>query len=130
MEKSASKDRAVTAARTDLRMYAADEWPMLNHKGRLRELGKLLTNWTARRVRAVYNSEQGVSLRAEEQADITALTDKENQDDFMALQARVSRLEAALAAVDEAFFDPQVAAYRQALHGGRREDVTSTTEGE
>jgi hypothetical protein len=111
-------------------MHAADEWPMLNHKGRLRELGKLLTNWTARRVRAVYNSEQGVSLRAEEQADITALTDKENQDDFMALQARVSRLEAALAAVDEAFFDPQVAAYRQALHGGRREDVTSTTEGE
>ena len=119
----------MTAAQTDLRMFAASEWPNLNHKGRLRELAKALPSWTSRRVRSVYNAEQGVSLRAGEKADIEALTDKENQDDFMALQARVARLEAALAVVDEAFFDPQMAAYRQAVHGGRGEDVASETRG-
>lgn len=107
-----------------LREFGAAEWPLLNHKGRLARLCRLLP-WSGRRVRAVYNGEQGVSLRANEQADVDALTEEANQNAFAALQDRVARLEAALAAVDQEFFDPQMVAYRQAVHAGRGGDVTS-----
>jgi hypothetical protein len=130
LETSAEKDRAVTAARIELRMYAAEEWPMLNHKGRLRELARKLPEWTARRVRAVYNAEQGVSLRAGERADIEALIEEENRDAFQTLQARIARLEAALFSQDEEFHQPQMAAFRGAADGRRREDVAGTTQPE
>lgn len=124
METPADKDRAVTAAQIDLRMYAAGEWPLLNHKGRLRALAKLLPDWSERRVRAVYNAESGVSLRAEEHADIQALIEEENRNEFQDLQARIARLEAALFAQDEEFHQPQVAAFREAADGGRGGNVT------
>lgn len=117
----------MTAARIDLRMYAAEEWPMLNHKGRLRELAKKLTNWTARRVRAVYNAEQGVSLRAEESADIEALVEEENRNEFQALEARLARLEAALFAQDEEFHREQMGAFRSAADGRRGRDVSDAS---
>lgn len=120
----------MTAAQTDLRLYAAERWPTLNHKGRLRELARELANWTARRVRAVYNAEQGVSLRAGERADIEALIEEENRDAFEALQARIARLEAALFAQDEEFHREQVAAFRAAADGRRRNDVVDATQHE
>lgn len=120
----------MTAAQTDLRLYAAERWPTLNHKGRLRELARELANWTARRVRAVYNAEQGVSLRAGERADIEALVEEENRDAFEDLQARIARLEAALFAQDEEFHREQVAAFRAAADGGRGEDVAGTAQPE
>lgn len=115
----------VAAARTDLRDFAAREWPRLNHKGRLAKLCRLLPSWTNRRVRAVYNAEQGVSLRADEQADIERLTpmDEANRDTFQALQARIARLEAALFAQDPEFHQPQMAALRGVVDDGRGDHV-------
>jgi hypothetical protein len=122
LETPTNKDRAVTAA-LSLRNYAAGEWPLLNHKGRLRALSKLLPHWSERRVRAVYNAEQGVALRAAEQADIDALAEEENRNEFQALEARLARLEAALFASDEEFHQPQVDAFRAAVDGRRGRDV-------
>jgi hypothetical protein len=114
-------------------MYAAGRWPTMNHKGRLRELAKELTRWTERRVRAVYNAEDGVSLRAEEATDIEALNRKieeANRNEFQDLQDRIARLEAALFAQDEEFHSEQVAGYRQGLHGGRGTDVAGPAQQE
>ena len=119
METSSDKDRDMsTVATADLRLYAATSWPLLNHKGRLRELAKLLTAWSRRRVRAVYNAEPGVSLRANEQADIDQLI-RAARDEHRDLAERIARLEALLLHQDEAFNRPQVDAHRQSLRGGR-----------
>lgn len=112
------------AAQIDLRMFAAEEWPLVNHKGRLRNLARLLPKWTERRVRAVYNAEQGVSLRAEERADIEALIQEENRNEFQALEARLARLEAALFHTDAEFHHEQLAAIRAAADGRRGGNVT------
>ena len=116
-------------AQTNLRTFAANEWPRLNHKGRLRELGKLLP-WNSRRIRAVYNAESGVSLRAQEATDIEALnrkTEEANRNEFQDLQDRIARIEAALFAADEEFHHDHVAALRAVAGRGRREDVTDQT---
>lgn len=136
MEKPANESDMTAAAQTDLRLFAADMWPRLNHKGRIRELCKLLAEWewSDRRVRSVYNAEAGVSLRANEAAAIDALLQAEAEaerqrheeeavrDDIQALQARIARLEAALLAQDEEFHGPQMAGYRQGVDGRRGSD--------
>jgi hypothetical protein len=131
LEKNANEDRETMTdmASTMLRDYAAESWPRMNHKGRLRELSRKLP-WTDRRVRSVYNGESGVSLRAAEKADIERLTNEANQDDFQALQARVARLEAALLSQDEEFHQPTLAAIREGANGGRRNHVAGRAEGE
>jgi hypothetical protein len=111
-------------------MYAAGRWPTMNHKGRLRELAKELTRWTERRVRAVYNAEDGVSLRAEEATDIEALNRKieeANRNEFQDLQARLAQMEARLEQIDQEFHSAQVAGHRWAATGGRGEDVSNAT---
>ena len=113
----------MTAA-LSLRNYAAGTWPLLNHKGRLRNLAKLLTNWTERRVRAVYNAEPGVSLRASEQADIDALAEEANRNEFQALEARLASMEAALQRIDPEYHSVQVAAFRASVDGRREHNVT------
>lgn len=120
METSSNKDRDMTtaAARTQLRIYAAKSWPWLNHKGRLRELSRELTTWTSRRLRAVYNGEPGVSLRAHEQDDINNLTEgaanalRASQAEYRALETRIAALEAFFAAGDEEHGRPHVDALR------------------
>lgn len=114
-----------------MRDFAAREWPRLNHKGRLRELCRVFPTWSDRRVRAVYNAEQGVSLRADEQADIdqrTATIEEANRDDFQALQARVARLEAALNQTDAEFHQPTLAALREVADVGRGGNVPRAVE--
>jgi hypothetical protein len=130
LEKHANEDRETMTdmASTMLRDYAAESWPRMNHKGRLRELSRLLP-WSDRRVRSVYNGEPSVSLRAAEMAEIERLTNEANRDDFQDLQARVARLEAALLSQDEEFHQPTLAAIRQGLDGGRRNHVASATDG-
>lgn len=117
------------AAQQSLRSYAADQWPLMNHKGRLAKLCRLLP-WTNRRVRAVYNAEQGVSLRADEQEAVQRLTSTEeaNRDDFQALQARIARLEAALFQTDAEFHQPQMAALREVTDDGRGGHVPRAVE--
>jgi hypothetical protein len=110
---TSAKDREMIAA-TDLRTFAAMKWPNLNHKGRLRELAKLLCTWTARRVRAVYNAEQGVSLRAEEARDIDALTE-EARNEYRDLAQLANSLHALLYGPEADFYRPQVDAIRAAL---------------
>jgi hypothetical protein len=130
LEKSAGEDRDMSAvAATTLRDYAAREWPRLNHKARLAKLARLLP-WSGRRVRAIYNGETGVSLRAEEQADLDALTrvEEANRHDYQALQARIARLEAALFAQDEEFHREQMAALRGSIDGGRGSHVARALE--
>ncbi len=111
-------------AAADLRMFAAEEWPLLNHKGRLRALAKLLPQWTERRIRAVYNAEQGVALRAAEQADIDALAQEENRNEFQALEARLAQMEARLNVIDPDFHHVQVAAFGASVDGRRGSNVT------
>src|SRR5262245_25156100 len=87
------------AAQADLRVIAATRWPRMNHKGRLRELSRLLS-WSARRVRAIYNAEAGVSIRAAEAADIASLFNEADEDAVRASQANHRALEARLADVE------------------------------
>lgn len=117
MEKSASRDRDMSAAAaTQLRDYAAREWPRLNHKGRLAQLCRRLSSWTDRRVRAVYNGEAGVSLRAEEQADLDALL-HEATHEYRTIEALCAGLEALLTHTDEAGYRAQIDALRQVYRG-------------
>jgi len=122
------REMSAIAAHNSLRDYAAREWPRLNHKGRLAKLCRALP-WTDRRVRAVYNAEQGVSLRADEQEAVQRLTSTEeaNRNDFADLQARIARLEAALLAQDPEFHSVQVAALREAADDGRGNHVAGQT---
>jgi hypothetical protein len=101
-------------ASTALRTFAAAEWPNLNHKGRLRELVRLLPTWRPRRVRSVYNAEQGVSLRAEEASDIEALTE-EARNEYRDLAQLANSLHALLYGPEADFYRPQVDAIRAAL---------------
>jgi hypothetical protein len=113
-------------AQTMMRDYAGTRWPSLNHKGRMARLAGVL-GFGHRRVRSIYQNEPGLSLRADEMAAIAALREQKieeaNRNAFQDLQARIARLEAALFAQDEEFHHEQVAAFRAAADGGRRENV-------
>lgn len=105
-----------------LRDYAGHRWPTLNHKGRMARLAGILS-LGHRRVRSLYQGEQGVSIRADEMAAIQSLQQQQieeaNRNDLQDLQARIARLEAALFAADEEFHHDQVAALRSATDGRR-----------
>jgi hypothetical protein len=105
-----------------LRDYAGHQWPTLNHKGRMARLAGHL-RMGHRRVRALYQNEFGVRVRADEMAAIQSLQQREieeaNRDDFQALQARIARLEAALFQSDEEFHHDQMAGLRAATDGRR-----------
>ena len=103
------------AAQSSLRDYAAREYPRLNHKGRLAQLCRQLP-WTDRRVRAVYNGEPGVCLRAEEQADLDALT-QEAKHEYRTIEALCAGLEALLSHTDEDGYRTQIDALRQVYRG-------------
>lgn len=119
-----SKDRSEVSAsaQTMLRDYAGHRWPTLNHKGRMSRLAGAL-GFGHRRVRAIYQADPSVRLRADEMQRIEALRQREieeaNRSDFQALQARIARLEAALFQQDEEFHQPTVAGLREAA-GSRR----------
>ena len=100
-------------AHSDLREFSALKWPLLNHKGRQRELAKRLPQWSERRVRAVYNAEPGVSLRADEQADIQQLTAARHE--HRELEQLASSLHALLYGPEADYYRPQVDAIRAAL---------------
>ena len=53
-----------------LREFAGLEWPTLNHKGRMAAPARRL-NIGFRRVRSIYQNEDGVALRADEASGST-----------------------------------------------------------
>jgi hypothetical protein len=113
LEQSAKDSDMTAAAQTTLRDYAAAEWPRLNHKARLAKLARRLP-WSDRRVRAIYNGEAGVSLRAGEQADLDALIG-EARHEYRDLAQLAASLHALLYGPDADFYRPQVDAIREAL---------------
>lgn len=119
--KNEREDMSATAQLL-LRDYAGHQWPTLNHKGRMARLAGHL-RMGHRRVRALYQNEFGVRVRADEMAAIQSLQQREieeaNRNDFQALQARIARLEAALFQSDEEFHHEQMAALRTTAHGRR-----------
>lgn len=90
------------SATNNLRNYATSRWPMDNHKARIWKLKRTL-GWSERRVRSVYNGENGVSLRAHEQDDLTALFEKvthQNADISESIAQLQSELERQAALID------------------------------
>lgn len=106
--------REVTAAlATDLRVFAGQKWPTMNHKWRKARLASLL-GMTERRVKSIYEAEETARLRADEEARIKALIgQKEEADD--ALSERIASLEAQVAALLAALASDTLAAKSGAL---------------
>lgn len=122
LTKQERREMSAVAATDMLRTYAAEAWPRINHKGRLRELSKLLP-WGPRRVRAIYNGESGVSLKADESEAIHALTGEakraveQSQANYRTLEARIAQLEALYERIDPEHVGEQVAAFRAQARG-------------
>jgi hypothetical protein len=117
-----------TAAQLSMRTYAGLQWPSVSHKGRIALLAREF-GWSHRRTRSIYNGENGVSLRAGEQAVIDRWRRKKeaenvraSQAEYRALEDRLARVEALLATIDEEFFRPDVDAIREQA---RRSGVVS-----
>lgn len=124
--KSKSEDMSASA-QTMLREYAGQRWPTMNHKGRMSRLATIL-NWGHRRVRTVYQNEMGARLRADEMAAIEALRAEANKSEFAALEDRLAALEAAFARIDPEHVEPHLAAFREAINGGRAPNVDRSSE--
>lgn len=110
--------QTMSDASISLREYAATRWPTLNHKGRMARLAGLL-NWRYRRMQSIYKAEPTARLRADELAEIDALTTQEAKDDIAELRARLARIESMLAVQDEAFHGPAIDAVREHLRDRR-----------
>jgi hypothetical protein len=87
-----------TAVATDLRIYAGQRWPTMNHKWRKARLASLL-GMNERRVKSIYEAEHTARLRADEEARIKALIGQKEEADAadIALAKRIADLEAQVA---------------------------------
>jgi hypothetical protein len=100
--------REVTAAlATDLRVFAGQKWPTMNHKWRKARLASLL-GMTERRVKSIYEAEETARLRADEEARIKALIGQKEEADE-ALSHRIAELEAQVAFLVEALARDEMA---------------------
>lgn len=117
------KGRIMSDVAFALRDFAGREWPALNHKGRMVQLARRL-GLGHRRVRSIYQNEPGVALRADEAAAIAALRQEQRQtdDEYQALEARLARLEAYLRLQDETFHSSQVEGIRAGIDQGLGRD--------
>jgi len=98
-----------------LRDYAGHQWPTLNHKGRIARLAGHL-RMGHRRVRALYQNEFGVRVRADEMAAIEALRHiEEAKNEHRELAQLAASLQALLFGPEADFYRPQVDAIRAAL---------------
>lgn len=113
--------REVTAAlATDLRVFAGQKWPTMNHKWRKARLASLL-GMSERRVKSIYESEQTARLRADEEARIKALLGQKEEANAadIALARRISELEAQVAFLVAALAGDELAAKRPRPHRAR-----------
>lgn len=97
---------------TDLRIYAVQKWPTMNHKWRKAKLASML-GMNARRMKSLYEAENTARLRADEETKIIALLGQKqqvnNEASDRALAQRVAELEAQLADVVAALARDQMA---------------------
>lgn len=100
------------ALANDLRIFAGQKWPTMNHKWRKARLAGLL-GMSERRVKSIYEAEETARLRADEEARIKALIGQEEVDDAT-VTTRIAELEAQVAFLIEALAFDQVAAARNA----------------
>jgi hypothetical protein len=99
-DKSEARDVTMDVA-TDLRVYAGQRWPTMNHKWRKARLASLL-GMNERRVKSIYEAEQTARLRADEEVRIKALIGRKeeaNAASDRAFAERIAALEAELAGV-------------------------------
>lgn len=96
-DKSERREVTVEVA-TDLRIYAGQRWPTMNHKWRKARLASLL-GMNERRVKSIYEAEQTARLRVDEEARIKALIGQREKADAadIALAKRIADLEAQVA---------------------------------
>jgi hypothetical protein len=131
-ETFAKKDRTEMSANAAsiLREEAKFRWPTLEyHQDRIWRLQDWL-KWGHRRVRSIYNSEDGVALRDIEVLrlqEIKAAQDarkaeardavRKSQANYRTLEARIAALEALFEAVDPEFGSEHLAALRSQSRG-------------
>ena len=111
-----------TAVATDLRIYAGQRWPTMNHKWRKARLASLL-GMNERRVKSIYEAEQTARLRVDEEARIKALLGQKEEADAVADEAlanRIAELEAKVAFLVSALAGDELAARRDASRGQGR----------
>jgi hypothetical protein len=98
-DKSERREVTVEVA-TDLRIYAGQRWPTMNHKWRKARLASLL-GMNERRVKSIYEAEQTARLRVDEEARIKALIGQREKADAadIALAKRIADLEAQVASL-------------------------------
>lgn len=111
-----------TAVATDLRIYAGQRWPTMNHKWRKARLASLL-GMNERRVKSIYEAEQTARLRVDEEARIKALIGQKESADAAADKAladRIAELEAQVAFLVAALAGDELAARGNAPRGQGR----------
>lgn len=84
----------------DLRVFAVQKWPTMNHKWRKNKLASVL-RMSERRVKSIYEADPSARVRADEAERIKALIrEKEQADDAdRSLTQRLARVEAELTEV-------------------------------
>jgi len=110
-----SEAHNVTASvATDLRMYAGQRWPTMNHKWRKARLASLL-GMNERRVKSLYEAEDTARLRVDEEAKIKALLGQKEKADAadIALAERIAHLEAQVATLAALLAGDEMAASRR-----------------
>lgn len=129
------RDKVIADASAVLRREAELRFPTLHyHQDRIYALKGFL-KWSGRRVRSIYNKEDGVSLRGDEALRIEELKQAQelrksgeaNRDVFAALQERIARLEGIVLAFEAAQNHQALADESNRTFRRRRTDVASAT---
>lgn len=97
----------------DLRVFAGQKWPTMNHKWRKNKLASML-RMSERRVKSIYEADPAARVRADEAERIRALINQEEAD--AALADRIAELEAQVAFLTAAINREQMAATGAASH--------------
>lgn len=96
----------------DLREFAGQKWPTMNHKWRKAKLASML-RMSERRIRSIYEADPAARIRADEAERITALVHQGDVEDA-ALSTRIAELEAQVARLVEALASDEMAQPRMA----------------
>lgn len=119
------RDKMIANASAILRKEAEYRFPSMHyHQDRMRMLKSTL-GWSARRVRSIYNGEDGVSLRGEETLRIIELKqaqerrekEEANAASDRAFEERIAALEAELASIRAAVASDHLAGHLGASRG-------------